>query len=210
MDGVEDKGEDQRQEEGPPASQQKVEDGAEVNILSPDVHISSSHNCQDSQAGENIWGLTRQLINILTRAGDWRWWRRRGSALRTWSRARSYFLSGQFHCNWIILKRNFKNKSWPPQYLPERATVGVDGNFWDSWNDKLSYGSHMVLTTRFNSLWVKLTLAFNLTTLTFNPINNMLHAIEVVGSILSPWIVRWKIASNKNIVDVLVFFFNIF
>ena len=53
MDGVEDEGEDQRQEEGRPASQQKVEDG---NILSPDGHISAiriSHS-QDSQAGENI------------------------------------------------------------------------------------------------------------------------------------------------------------
>ena len=57
MDGVEDKGEDQREEEGSPASQQKVEDG---NIPSPDVHISAmriSHS-QDSQAGEKIFEIS--------------------------------------------------------------------------------------------------------------------------------------------------------
>ena len=51
MDSVEDKGEDQRQDEGHPATQKEVGDG---NILSPDVQISSRHNCQDSQAGDNI------------------------------------------------------------------------------------------------------------------------------------------------------------
>ena len=54
MDGVEDEGEDQRQEEGPPASQQK---GENLNILSPDIHISSSHKSQDSQAAGNISDL---------------------------------------------------------------------------------------------------------------------------------------------------------
>ena len=60
MDGVEDEGEDQRQEEGHPTSQQK---GENLNILSPHVHISSSHNGQDSQAAGNISDLTWQLIN---------------------------------------------------------------------------------------------------------------------------------------------------
>ena len=41
MDSVEDKGEDQRQDEGDPASQEKV---ADRNMLSPDVQISASHN----------------------------------------------------------------------------------------------------------------------------------------------------------------------
>ena len=64
MDGVEDGGEDQRQEEGRPASQQE---GGDLNILSPDIDISSSHNCQDSQAGDNIWDLifTNWLTMIL-------------------------------------------------------------------------------------------------------------------------------------------------
>ena len=60
MDGVEDKGEDQRQEEGSPASQQEVEDGGEGNIPSPDDHISAmriSHS-QDSQAGEKIFEIS--------------------------------------------------------------------------------------------------------------------------------------------------------
>ena len=58
MDSVEDQGEDQRQDEGQPASQEKV---ADRNMLSPDVQISASHNCQDSQAGENIWDLILQI-----------------------------------------------------------------------------------------------------------------------------------------------------
>ena len=71
MDSVEDQGEDQRQDEGQPASQEKVGDG---NTLSPDVQICASHNCQDSQAEDNIWDLIHKLINnVLTWAGDWRW-----------------------------------------------------------------------------------------------------------------------------------------
>ena len=58
MDSVENQGEDQRQDEGQPASQEKVGDG---NTLSPDVQICASHNCQDSQAGDNIWDLILQL-----------------------------------------------------------------------------------------------------------------------------------------------------
>ena len=58
MDSVEDQGEDQREDEGQPASQEKVGDG---NILSPDFHICASHNCQDSQAGDNIWDLILQI-----------------------------------------------------------------------------------------------------------------------------------------------------
>ena len=59
MDGVEDKGEDQRQEEGSPASLQKV-DGVEGNILSPDVHISAMRmsQSQDGQAGEKIFKIS--------------------------------------------------------------------------------------------------------------------------------------------------------
>ena len=59
MDRVEDKGEDQRQKEGSPASQQKV-DGVEWNILSPNFNISAmriSHS-QDSQAGEKIFEIS--------------------------------------------------------------------------------------------------------------------------------------------------------
>ena len=59
MDRVEDKGENQRQEEGTPASQQKV-DGVEGNISPPDDHISAmrmSHS-QDSQAGEKIFEIS--------------------------------------------------------------------------------------------------------------------------------------------------------
>ena len=58
MDSVEDQGEDQRQDEGQPAYQEKVGDG---NMLSPDDQICASHNCQDSQAGDNIWDLILQL-----------------------------------------------------------------------------------------------------------------------------------------------------
>ena len=58
MDSVEDQGEDQRQDEGQPASKEKVGDG---NTLSPDVQICASHNCQDSQAEENIIDLILQL-----------------------------------------------------------------------------------------------------------------------------------------------------
>ena len=71
MDGVEDKGEDQRQEECGPASQQKVEDGGEGNIPSPDVDISAmriSHS-QDRQTGEKIFEIsthTNWLINNIT------------------------------------------------------------------------------------------------------------------------------------------------
>ena len=56
MDRVEDKGENQRQEEGTPASQQKV---AEWNIPSPDDHISAMRisQSQDSQTGENTEDL---------------------------------------------------------------------------------------------------------------------------------------------------------
>ena len=54
MDSVEDKGEDQRQDEGDPASQEKVGNG---NVLSPDVQISASHYCQDSQTVKNILDL---------------------------------------------------------------------------------------------------------------------------------------------------------
>ena len=55
MDSVEDQGEDQRQDEGQPASQEKVGDG------NTDVQICASHNCQDSQAGKNILDLILQL-----------------------------------------------------------------------------------------------------------------------------------------------------
>ena len=57
MDSVEDKGEDQRQEEGGPASPQKVEDR---NIPSPDDHISAIRmsQSQDSQAGEKIFEIS--------------------------------------------------------------------------------------------------------------------------------------------------------
>ena len=58
MDSVEDQGEDQRQDEGHPASQEKV---ADRNMLSPDVQICASHNCQDSQTGKNILDLILQL-----------------------------------------------------------------------------------------------------------------------------------------------------
>ena len=58
MDSVEDQGEDQRQDEGQPASQEKVGDR---NTLSLDVQICASHNCQDSQAGDNIWDLILQI-----------------------------------------------------------------------------------------------------------------------------------------------------
>ena len=59
VDGVEDEGEDQRQDEGHPASHKKVEDGAEGNFYSPDVHRwSIIVKSQDSQARENIWDLT--------------------------------------------------------------------------------------------------------------------------------------------------------
>ena len=58
MDSVEDQGEDQRQDEGHPASQEKVGDR---NIVPPDVQISASHNCQDSQAGKNIRDLILQI-----------------------------------------------------------------------------------------------------------------------------------------------------
>ena len=62
MDGVEDEGEDQGQEEGRPASQEKVGDGGERNNLVPDLYyIFVSRNGQDSQAGKNY--QTRQLIN---------------------------------------------------------------------------------------------------------------------------------------------------
>ena len=55
MDGVEDKGEDQRQEEGTPASQQKIEDG---NIPFPDFHISAFRHSQDRQTGEKIFEIS--------------------------------------------------------------------------------------------------------------------------------------------------------
>ena len=68
MDSVEDQGEDQRQDEGHPASQEKVRYG---NILSPDDQISAGHNCQDSQTGENIL-ISSLQINLQCSYMSWR------------------------------------------------------------------------------------------------------------------------------------------
>ena len=62
MDGVEDEGEEKRQEEGRPPTQQKVEDGVEGKRLHQRL-TTSSHDSQYGQAGVRVRVI--MMYNVL-------------------------------------------------------------------------------------------------------------------------------------------------